>query len=80
VNGCTLKHVELKDFMPKAVSSDREQLRKAVHRSEIAGTNKVPNPGPPPEAGRSTVRNNWWWHEGDPELSIAKARIFQRHT
>jgi len=71
-HGCTLKHVTLQDFKPGANSGDRNKLRNAVRSGEIAGTNKVPKPD---EAGRSTVRDGWWWHEGDPELTIAKRKF-----
>ena len=77
-NGCTLNHVKLEDFLPGAESQDRNKLRKAVRSGEIAGTNKVPqrdSAGKPKEPGRSTVRNTWWWHEGDPELTIAKRKF-----
>ena len=71
-HGCTLKHVVLQDFKPGANSGDRNKLRNAVRNGEIAGTNKVPKRN---EAGRSTLRDGWWWHEGDPELTIAKRKF-----
>ena len=71
-NGCKLKHVKLQDFKPGAKSQDRDKLRLAVRSGLIAGTNKVPQPT---EDGRPTERGGWWWHEGDPELAIAKSKF-----
>ena len=80
-NGCTLEHVVLADFLPGAQSQDRAKLRKAMRSGEIAGTRNVPKcdeVGKPKEPGRSTVRATWWWHEGDPELTIAKRKFEKR--
>ena len=71
-HGCALKHVVLDDFKRGAKSGDRSKLRNAVRKGEIAGTNKVPKPG---EVGRPTLRDGWWWHEGGPELTIAKRKF-----
>ena len=64
--------VNLKDFCPAAQSSDREKLRKLVRNGTITGTDKVPRPG---DAGCGSMRNGWWWHEGDPDLAIARATL-----
>ena len=76
-HGCPLRHVKLQDFKPHAQSQDRGQLRKAVRfgtlvdgaRRCIVGTVKVPKEGEP---GQGSARSDWWWHEGDPHLAIAK--------
>ena len=62
----------LQDFVPGAQSGDREKLRKAVHRYEIVGTDKVPKPG---QEGRGSMRSGWWWHAGDPDLATARSKF-----
>ena len=71
-HGCRLRHVSLQDFVPGAQSSDRNKLRDAVRRWEINGTKNVPKQG---QSGNNTMRDTWWWHEGDPELEIARGKF-----
>ena len=72
--GCQLNHVVIKDLIANPVSSDRKKLREAVRRCELVGTAKVPAPG---ELGTNSMRDEWWWHEGDPGLHLAR-RLLQR--
>jgi hypothetical protein len=71
-HGCKLTHVMLQDFFPGAKSGDRDKLRRAVRRCELVGTTNVPKPG---EEGTGSARTAWWWHTGDPELSMAKGLL-----
>ena len=68
-HGCRLQHVKLQDFLPKAQSSDREKMRRAVRNGEMIGTASVPKPG---ERGTGSQRDKWWWHQGDPALARAR--------
>ena len=72
--GCPLNHVVIKDLIANPQSSDRKKLREAVRRCELVGTAKVPAPG---ELGTNSMRDEWWWHEGDPGLHLAR-RLLQR--
>jgi hypothetical protein len=68
-HGCKLRHITLQDFVPNANRSDRQKLRNKAGRSEILG---LQSDGAQ-DAGSTTMRARWWWHEGDPQLSIAKS-------
>lgn len=68
-HGCMLRHVILQDFVPGAQRPDREKLRKKASAGQMLGLKSEGAVG----AGSATMREKWWWHEGDPALAMAKS-------